>query len=98
MHNIWSARFRNGSKPVGYSVTATSAFASCGHSAGYTRGQGSETGQSACWVGLDMSDYPHSPCVARVWQGYTSHICALPRQGLHVDTRMVEQRTRTPTQ
>jgi hypothetical protein len=50
MHNIWSARFRNGSKPVGYSVTATSAFASCGHSAGYTRGQGSETRQAP--VGL----------------------------------------------
>jgi hypothetical protein len=35
-----------GSKPVGYFVTATSAFASCGHSAGYTRGQGSETRQN----------------------------------------------------
>src|SRR6516162_5380656 len=27
------------SKPVGYSLTAMSAFGSCGHSAGYTRGQ-----------------------------------------------------------
>ena len=27
-----------GSKPVGYSVTATSAFASCGHSAGSALG------------------------------------------------------------
>ena len=47
------------------------------------RTEGSETRKSAGWVGLDMSDYPHSPRVARVWQGYTSHICALPRQGLH---------------
>ena len=44
-----------------------------------------------------MSDYPYSPRVVRVWQGYTSHICALPRQGLHVDTHMVEQRTPTQT-
>jgi hypothetical protein len=48
----WSS----GSKPVGYSITATSAFASCGHE--HTRAQGSETQKSTGGAALDMSAIP----------------------------------------
>jgi hypothetical protein len=42
--------------------------------------------------------YPHRPHARRISRGYTSHICALLRQGLHVDTLMGERRTPTQQQ